>query len=337
MALPPLKVIGDPANHDQSAYTIVTGNADFASDRLAGRKYYGAVKTSTIMRGVITSIDASEALAYPGVRGVVTHEDMPTWTEGIFHWGQEVAGVIADDPFIARRAVDMIKVEYETRPGTSDPEVAMRADTPLTGIRPDSNTRLATDLTRGDPDAAIAGAEVQLETTFDWTTTHAHNTMEPQQSIAWWVGDQVYIWVPTQHVFGTKNAVVNALGMPANKVHVYTHFTGCGHGDKTGENTAVTSAVMSRKINGAPVNLVKTRQENLLTHGHQFALKSQIKWGARRDGTILAVDAKFWGDSGRNANAPIGNVHYGLRTTYNIPDARFQCTIVSTNSPVRAY
>lgn len=337
MALPELKVMGNLANHDKTAYTIVTGNADFASDRLAGRKLYGAVKTSTIMRGVITNIDASKALAEPGVRAVVTYEDVPTWSDAIFQWGQEVAGVIADDPFIAERALDLIEVEYEERPGVFDPDEAMASGAPLTGIRPDSNTRLATDVTRGDPDGAIAGAAVQLETTFDYSTTYQHATLEPHQSMAWWVGDQVYIWVPSQHIFGAKNGIVNALGMPANKVHVYTHFTGCGHGDKTGTNTGEVSAIMSKKVNGAPVNLIKTRKTNILTHSRQFSIKSQIKWGATQDGKILAVDAKFFGNGGRNANAPIGNCHFGLRTTYNIPDARFQVTIISTNSPLTGY
>ncbi|MDD4322933.1 MAG: hypothetical protein PHG26_05140, partial [Dehalococcoidales bacterium] len=69
---PELKVIGQLANPDKLGAKIVTGNADFASDRLAGRKLYGAIKCSTIMKGVITNINADAALAEPGVRAVVT-------------------------------------------------------------------------------------------------------------------------------------------------------------------------------------------------------------------------------------------------------------------------
>ena len=94
---------------------------------------------------------------------------------------------------------------------------------------------------------------------------------------------------------------------------------------------------MSRKVNGAPVNLIKTRQKSMLTHSWHFAIKSKIKWGATADGKILGVDAKFYGDGGSNAMAPIANCHFGLRTTYDIPDARFQVTIVNTNSPRKAY
>jgi CO/xanthine dehydrogenase Mo-binding subunit len=334
---PEMKVIGKLENPDKLAYHVVTGNADFASDRLAGRKLYGAIKCSTIMKGVITKIDATKALAEPGVKAVVTHEDVPSWKEGIFFWGQPVAGVIADDPYIAERACNLIEVEYEDRPGVFDPDEAMQAGAPLSGIRPDSNINLATDLTRGDPDGAIASAPVQLETIQGYTTTYQHATLEPHQSVAWWVGEDLYVWIPSQHIHGAKNSVVNAFGMPANKVHLFTHFTGCGHGDKTGDNTAIVSAAMSRKVNGAPVNLIKTRQKSMLTHSWQFAVKSTIKWGATQDGKILGVDAKFYGDGGSNAMAPIGNCHFGLRTTYDIPDARFQVTVINTNSPSRAY
>ncbi|MDD4793712.1 MAG: molybdopterin-dependent oxidoreductase, partial [Dehalococcoidales bacterium] len=334
---PELKVIGQLANPDKLGAKIVTGNADFASDRLAGRKLYGAIKCSTIMKGVITNINADAALAEPGVRAVVTYEDVPNWTEGIFKWGQEVAGVIADDPYIAERACDLIEVEYEERPGVFDTDEAMQAGAPLSGIRPDTNYYTATDLTRGDPDGAIASAPVQLETIQGYSTTYQHATLEPHQSVAWWVGEDLYVWIPSQHIHGAKNAVVNAFGMPANKVHLFTHFTGCGHGDKTGENTAIVSAAMSRKVNGAPVNLIKTRQKSMLTHSWMFPIKSTIKWGATQDGKILGVDAKFIGDGGSSGFAPIANCHFGLRTTYNIPDARFHVTIVSTNSPARGY
>jgi putative selenate reductase molybdopterin-binding subunit len=118
---------------------------------------------------------------------------------------------------------------------------------------------------------------------------------------------------------------------------VFTHFTGGGHGGKTGENSAVISAVMSKAVNGYPVLFINSRHDNMCTRARQFAIKSNIKIGAKKDGTFTGIDAKFFGDGGKNANAPIGNCHFGLRTTYTIPDATFQVTVINTNTPSRTY
>ncbi len=338
MALPELNVIGKLENHDQTAMQVVTGQADFAADRLPMRKWYGAAKLATIMRGKVKSIDASAALKEPGVKAVVTAKDVPIWSEDIFSWGQEVAGVIADNWYTAVRATELIKVEYEVQVGVFDPDEAIKSGAPLTGIRPDSNFRLATNLKRGDGgQSGLAKADVVVDSVTGWSTTYAHNELEAHQSIAWWVGDDVYIWIPSQHIHGAKNAIVNALGMPANKVHAFTHFTGGGHGGKTGENSGTISAVMSKAVNGYPVLFINSRHDNMCTRGRQFAVRSQIKIGAKSDGTFTGVDAQFFGDGGRNANAPIGNAHFGLKNTYTIPDANFQVTIINTNSPTRGY
>jgi len=337
MALPALNVLGKLENHDKTAYAVVTGKADFAADRLPGRKWYGAVKCSTIMKGTIKSIDKTAALALPGVKAVITYEECPLWTQGIFAWGQEVAGVVADNWFTAVRATELIKVEYNVLPGVFDPDAAMAPGAPLSGVRVDTNIAVS-KTERGDGGAAgLAKAEVQVESVTGWSTTYAHNELEPHQAIAWWVGDDCYIWYPTQHTHGTKNAVVNALGVPSDKIHGYTHFTGGGHGGKTGENGAGVAAIMSKAVNGYPVLFANSRHDNMLTRARQFALKSNIKIGAKKDGTFTGVDAKFYGDGGRNAGAPIANCHFGLRTTYTIPDASFERTVINTNSPVRSY
>ncbi len=337
MALPELKVIGKSENHDKVGHLVASCKADFASDRLPLVKYYAASKGATVMRGVVKNVDASRALDLPGVIAVVTHEDIPIWNEAIFWWGQEVAGVIAEDPQTARYALTLIDVEYEERPGIYDPDESMRDGAPLIGVRPDSNYAVVTDLKRGDLEEGMASADVVLETNQDWTNTFQHNCMEAHQSLAWWVGDHVYCWIPSQHVFGAKNAIVNGLGLPANKVHVYTRFTGTGHGDKAGDIFTAATATMSKIVGGAPVLFEKGRYGSMLQHGRQFDLKSEIKWGANSDGKIVAVDAKFFGNGGVHTWAPVGNVHFGLRTTYDIPNANFQVTSVNTNTPGRSY
>ena len=338
MALPVLNVIGDIKNHDQVAYRVVTGKCDFSVDRLPGQKFYGAIKLSTIANGSIKSIDSTKALAEPGVKGVITYKDCPSWRQGIFQWGQEVAAVVADDPATARRAATLIDVVYDVGVAVIDPDEAMKTGSALAGIRPDTNIANVGTVTRGDVAAGMVKADVVLDTTFGYSTSYSHNCSEPHSAIAWWVGDDVHFWETTQDIHGARAGFVNTMGMAATKVHAFNHFTGTGHGDKTGAFLAAPAALLSKLfVNGAPVQIVNTRKENILCYTRQFATRSAIKLGAKKDGTLTAVDAQFYSDAGRNAGAPQAGIPFGLRTTYTIPDAKFNVVSIVTNTPQRGY
>jgi len=424
MALPTLNIVGSAANRDQHINWILTGKMDYTNDRLAGRKLFGAIKTSTIARGwiklasgggavtsftvtaggtgytsaptvtiaggsgsgatatatvtggVVTAvtvtsggtnyataprvtfsggggsgaaatavlsarstpmIDTTKALAEPGVRAVVTYVDVPTWTQGIFQWGQEVAGVVADDYATAIRACALINVTYETAPtvwdvekAISDPSVlAIPGGNATTG----TNVGPATTVTRGDVTAGLASADVSITREQPWTVTYAHNMLEPHTTVAWWIGPDLYFWFGTQDVHSGKNAVVNALGLPANRIHAYTHGTGGGHGDKTGTTLGVPAAVMSQKVNGAPVQVTNLRNVNNTIATRQFDAKQTIKVGAMKDGTIVAYDATGYTNTGRSGS--FGLAQNGIQNSYTIPNYRHNLYSVNTNAPAR--
>jgi CO/xanthine dehydrogenase Mo-binding subunit len=337
MALTPLNVIGDPNTHDQHAAWILTGKMDFAGDRMPGAKLFGAIKASTIAHGSVKSIDATKALQEPGVKAVITYKECPFWMQSIMQWGQEVAGVVADDWYTAVRATTLIDVTYDVSPTVFDPDEALKATSPLAGPRPDANMQATTTLKRGDINAGFQTADVTLDTTQPWTTTYQHNCLEPHQSVAWWIGDDVYIWGPSQNAFSAKNSYVNTLNMPSNKVHFFTHGTGGALGDKTGNPSGGPAACMSRAVGGAPVYLLYSRHDNMLFNTRMFSIRSTIKLGAKKDGTLVACDATFYANNGRNASAPAGNAHFGLKNTYTIPNASMIVNTIVTNQPQRGY
>ena len=338
MALTPLNVIGNPNIHDQHAYLIVTGQMDYACDRFPGRKLYGAFKASTIAHGSIKSIDASQALAEPGVKTVITYKECPIWSPNIYQWGQEVAGVVADEPGIAGRAAQLIKVTYDIAKAVIDPDEAMKTSAPLVGVINGTNTMAANNVSRGaGGQAGLVNADVVLETSQPWSTTYQHNTLETHSAVAWWTGDAVYVWCSSQSAFNGKWVVAGALGIPLTKAHFFTHGTGGALGDKNTANFAVVAAVMSRAVGGTAVQVSLSRHDNMLFNTRQFSLKSNIKLGARMDGTLTGIDAQFWGDGGRNPMAPVDNADFGLRTTYTCPDANFKVTRVVTNTPQRGF
>jgi xanthine dehydrogenase YagR molybdenum-binding subunit len=422
--------MGDIKNKDQHINWILTGKMDYYADRLAGKKFYGAIKTSTIARGwiklsagggVVTSftitnagkgytaaptvtiaggsgngatatatvangavtavtvvsggtnysaaprvtfsggvdltvtgnvaaaatavistrstpmIDTTAALAEPGVKAVVTYVDVPTWTQGIFQWGQEVAGVVADDWFTAVRACQLITVTYEAAPTVWDVEAAILPTSPLAipggNATTGTNVGPASNVTRGDVTAGFAASDVTITRNQPWTTTYGHNMLEPHGTTAWWIGDDAYFWTGSQDIHSGKNAVVNALGLPANKIHAYTHGTGGGHGDKTGAPLATPAVVMSQKVGGYPVQVVCTRNVNNTTQTRQFDTKQTIQLGAKKDGTLVSWDSTGYTNAGRSGSFALAMA--GIQNSYTIPNYRHNLYSVNTNAPVR--
>jgi len=336
MSLPALNVLGKTGNHDPAGVQILTGRSDFANDRLPNYKLYGAIRPANITRGKVASIDSSAALALPGVKGVVTYEDVPIWSQNINYWGQAVAGVIAEDPYIAERALPLIKVNFTPGTAVTDPDAAIAPGAPLSGILPESNVSRQTNLERGNVETGLSAADVVEEGSFGWTTIHQHNTLEAQDGVAWWIGDDCYAWSSTQGAHGVRSGLVNALNVPAIKVHAFTHFTGCGEGGK-GTDAVIVAAIMSRKMSGYPVQLLESRKVQMLTMNRQFQIRSTFKLGAKKDGTLTGADITWWAMGGVNAATPSGNAHFGFRATYTIPDAKMVVNLITTNSPQRGY
>lgn len=328
-----LSVIGKPENLDQQGHLIVTGKLDFSADRCPAGKLYARTLGSPHAHALITSIDTSRAEALPGVEAVLTYEEHPLWGEGIFYFGQEVAAVAAVDPNTAARAIRLIDVEYDVRPAVIDPDEAMQPGAPLTGIGPESNVTLGNPAVRGDLETGFAAADVELETNQHWSAQHQHGNLEACTCVVYWVGEDLYIWTGSQTAFGLRGNAANWIGLPLHRVHVYSHGTGSGFGDKPSGQWLPTAILLSKKA-GKPVEFSLTRRENFINRQRQFSAKSSIKFGAKIDGTLTAIDATFWADGQSSAGAwVVGGMPGGLQRTFVCPDASFVVNTVSSNKP----
>ncbi len=328
MALPELKVMGDPNNHDPQTHTIILGKADFVDDHLPGGKLFAAGKHATITHGTIVSIDTSAAMALTGVKGIITYEDAPNlFSQEILYWGQPVAAIAADDWYTAQRAINLIDVTYEELPAVIDPDDP-RVDTVLSGRRADSNWAEST-FDRGDITVGMAESPVQFEHTTGWTTTYQHSPVEQYSALAYWDGDHVYVYQSSQNLHGNKNAVVNYLEMPANKVHVYARYCGGGHGARLSNWESGVAAVMSRKLGGVPVSFKMTKKHSMLFSIRQHDHKAIYKLGAKEDGSIMAADVQYW------TNGTGASINTTFRTTWNIPHVRWRGQGAYINVPNR--
>lgn len=329
MALTTFNVLGDPKNRDRQGFAAITGKLEFADDRLAGNKLYGACKHATITHGNIINIDASKALAEPGVKAVITYKEAPAiFSPAILYWGQPVAGIVADDWYTALRVINLINVTYETLPAIVDPDEALKPGAPLSGKRADTNIAEST-FTRGDTTVGFAAADVTFETVQPWTPTHQHAPVEAYQALAYWRDDHVYVYQSSQNLHGLKTGVVNYLQIPFNKCHCFARTCGGGHGARLSQWEAGVAAFMSKAVGGAPVIFKETKKHSMLRHIHQHDHRSVYKWGAKKDGTLTAADVQYFTNG---TGAGIGTV---FRTTWVIPNVKWAGKGIYINVPDR--
>jgi xanthine dehydrogenase molybdenum-binding subunit len=329
MTLPVFNVLGNPANHDKSIQQYLIGRADFVADHIPGGKLWGAAKHSTIAHANIKAIDASKALALDGVKAVLTYVEAPTiFNPTILFWGQPVAGIVADDWYTALKAVNLIDVTYESLPAITVADDALKPDAPLSGKRADTNIANSS-FTRGDVNAGMQEAEVTLTTTQPWSTTYQHSPIEGYQALAWWVGDDCYAYQSSQNLHGNKTALVNYIQSSYQKVHVYARYMGGGHGARLSNWESGVAALMSKAVGGAPVLFRETKKHNMLFHIRQHEHRNVYKWGAKKDGTLVALDAQAWAN-GTGAGMPTV-----LRTTWVIPNVKWAGQGIYVNVPDR--
>ncbi|MGD0025312.1 MAG: molybdopterin cofactor-binding domain-containing protein, partial [Xanthobacteraceae bacterium] len=241
----------------------VTGRAEYTHNLRLPGMLYGKVFRATVPHGRIRSIDTNAARAVKGVHRVVTGEDIrklipdpyygPAFhdqpilaLDKVRHVGEPVAVVLASDPHVAERAVQMISAEYEELPAVYDEVAAMQPDivvhdvlkpagmfADLKHLKGRTGTNIALDyhLRRGDADAALARAERVIEHTFK-TQQCLHLAFEPFVSVADPGDNRLTIYTSNQTPSFVRTEIARLLGWPENRVRVKVPYLGGGFGAK---------------------------------------------------------------------------------------------------------
>jgi len=352
------KVIGTrPIRHDGT--DKVTGRAQYGADiRLTGM-LYGKVKRSPHAHAIIKRIDASKALAMPGVKAVVTRADFPDpgnelgeldeagvtplpWLmdrvmagkKALFR-GHAVAAVCATDPHLAEDALDAIEVEYEVLPAVFDVREAMLDVAPI--LHDDLRTRelspLATapasdkpsniaahrQFNKGDVEKGFEEADVIVEREFE-TSRYHQGYIEPHNATAYWNRDgHLSVWTSTQGLFGVRQSLAGLLQIPVSQITVNAVEIGGGFGGKLGVYLEPLAAVLSRK-SGKAVKMTMSREEVFEATGPTSATYSRVKIGAKRDGTITAAQAFLAYEAGAYPGSPVAAGMNGIFAPYDIPN-----------------
>ncbi len=356
-----LKNVGRKTDRIDSVVKL-TGEATYVSDMTLPGMLYARVKASPHARARIVSIDTSRAQALSGVRAIVTGEELD-YRLGLYvvdkailakgevrHFGEAVAAVAADTLEIAKRAVDLIDVEYEELEPVLHPLEALKEDAPLVHPKlgeysymeaaftpkPGTNVANHTKLRKGDTERAFEACEWTIERTYTNPSVQ-HVPMETHVAIVQWGhDDEVSIWSSAQSPFTLRNLFCTAFGLSHRNVRVQVPYVGGGFGGKAGIGIEPLVAVLSRKAGGRPVKLTATREEEFSLLPCRSQLTYRIKTGVSKDGKILAQELTMYWDSGAYADYAVNVTRasgYSAGGPYDIPNAKVDAYTIYTNKP----
>ncbi|MBI4186512.1 MAG: molybdopterin-dependent oxidoreductase [Chloroflexi bacterium] len=345
------EVIGKRIPHLDSVPKVI-GAAKYIRDMVLPGMLYGKFLRSPHAHARVVSIDTSQAEKLPGVKLVLTPDDVMRETHPIGltfpkhqyclhsevrYVGDEVAAVAAVDEETAEEAVNLIKVEYEELPAVLDPEEAMAPGAPQLHEEP-GNIREPKRVRIGNIEDGFRQADHIVKARFR-TSRQAHVCLDAHGCISSYdpATGKLTHWSPAQSILFTRLDIAEALGIPASRVRVITPAIGGGFGSKAGTFTHdVAAALMSRRL-GRPVKFVLSREEEFLASRTRTPFIIEAEAGLKKDGTITAWREKMVLDSGAYADmAPwVAKISLGLIAgPYKIPNVWVDCYPVYTNKSI---
>jgi carbon-monoxide dehydrogenase large subunit len=336
-----------------------------AADKVSGRSQYAGdvylpgmlickVLKSNRPHARIRRIDTSKAEQVPGVRAVITGQDIPDIRFGsgavkdrrvfalekVRYVGEPLAAVAAVDEIAALEALDLIEVVYEDLPPVTDPIDALKPEAPLVhedlphydGYAASMGGNVCTilDSDRGDIDQAFAEADSIFEDTFRSQGIN-QGYLEPMACVANVdPSGRINVWTSTQGPYAVRATLAAVLQIPISRLRIIPMELGGGFGAKLRLCLEPYPVFLALKT-GKPVKMVATREEVFTLSGFRLPTTVYLKTGVLKDGTIVAREAISIFDMGAYLGA---GVQSGVSHTigpYNIPNHRVRSYAVYTN------
>ena len=338
----------------------VAGEATYVGDMVLPGMLYAKVKASPHASARIKSIDTSKALALPGVRAVVTGEELD-YRVGLYvvdkyilakgfvrYQGEGVAAVAADTEEIARAALDLIEVDYEVLPPVLDVKSALEPDAPLVhpdlgdyeyieavfSPQPGTNIVHNQKIRKGDIEKGFEEADLIVEREYTNPSVQ-HVPMETHVAIARWeTEDKITIWTSAQSPFTVRNLFSYSFKIPHNNIRVIVPYVGGGFGGKAGIHLEPLVACLSKIAGGKPVRLQATREEEFNLLPCRSGLTNRIKTGVKKNGKIVAQKLEMLWDAGAYADYAVNVTRasgYSAAGPYEVPNAWLDAFTVYTN------
>ncbi len=372
----------------------VTGKAKYAEDFRADGMLFCKLLLSPMPHARVKRIDTRAALALPGVKAILTADELPAPADVVtdlgqtirantkgekaltnepLYQGEPVLAVAAVDERTACDAIEKIDIEWEALPFVVDPLVSLRPRGPNARLegnvwgRPKPAApgtpvaapaieelkwtaadfaehdagRLPTGATPdqwayGDLDGGFKGAALVLDETFVTPNT-SHQTLESRSAMAYWQYGKLHLHCSTQSVVQTVGSVSRWMHLDPKDIVIVSAYTGGGFGSKaTGTMTSIIPALLSKKLNGAPVMMRIDRETEHYIGGARPGFHGRMKVGFAKDGRITALDMFVVCENG--PYEPVGDTGMSGRTVsllYQPQAMRWRGVAVLTNTPTR--
>ncbi len=304
----------------------------------------------------VINIRTDKAEAAEGVVAVYTSKDVPVneyglqikdqpvlcgpgsskpYTDIVRFVGDQVAVVVAETEAQAEAAVKLIEVEYEDLPILSNPKAALRPDALI--LHPDhgdSNICVHYKIRKGDVDEAFAKADVIVEGEYQ-TPVQEHAYLQPEAGLAYMDEEgHVTIEAAGQWTHADREAIAHSLGLPDEMIRVIYPAIGGAFGGREDMSVQIVLALATWKLQ-RPVKIVWSRRESIIGHGKRHASTINARWGATKDGKLVAAEIEMIADGGAymyTTNKVLGNAAITSSGPYFIPNIKADVYGVYTNN-----
>ena len=347
---------------------FLMGRGRFVADMLPPGTVYAKFVRSPYAHARIRGINTAKARRLPGVLDILTAQDLkdqvgdiitawnipnsnlktpaypPLARDVVRYAGEAVAVVVADNPYVAEDARDLVDVEYDPLPVVTEVEAATKKDAPLVHADAPANVAFKWPLAGGDVDQVFKDADVVVSQRFVNQRLQP-TAMEPRAAIAAFEPGtrELTLHVTSQNPFVHRLVLSIVLKHPEHLIHVIAPDVGGGFGSKIPVYPADAVVCHLAMRLGRPVKWVEDRTENFVatTHGRDHV--QYVDLAAKKDGTILGIKARVLANMGAylSTAAPgIPTILFGFMVggCYAIRAGRVEVTGVFTNTtPVDAY
>ncbi|MCB0102909.1 MAG: xanthine dehydrogenase family protein [Anaerolineales bacterium] len=334
----------------------VTGETQYPGDLHKQNMLHMKILMAERPHARVLNIHIEKALASPGVAAVYTAKDIPVneyglqipdqpvlcgpgaskpYTDIVRFVGDQIAVVVAETEAQAAAAIKLIEVDYEDLPPLLDPVLAMQPEAAI--LHPDrgeSNVCVHYKIRKGDVDAGFAQADVIVEGEYQ-TPVQEHAYLQPEAGLAYLDEEgRIVVESAGQWTHADRETVAHSLGIPNEQVRIIYPAIGGAFGGREDLSVQVVLALAAMNLK-RPVKIVWSRRESIIGHGKRHAVLLRAKWGATKDGKLVAVQNELIGDGGAymyTTNKVLGNATITSSGPYNVPNVKTDVYGVYTNN-----
>ncbi|MBI1792918.1 MAG: molybdopterin-dependent oxidoreductase [Chloroflexi bacterium] len=334
----------------------VTGEALYSGDLSMKGMLFMKIVFAERPHARVKSVRTGKAEAADGVVAVYTAKDVPVneyglqipdqpvfcgpgstkpYADIVRFVGDQIAAVIARSESAAEAAARLIQVDYEDLPILSDPVEAMKSGAPLLHPdRGDTNICVHYKIRKGDVDTAFASADVIVESEYH-TPAQEHAYLQPEAGLSYMdEKGRITIACAGQWTHADRETIAHALDLPNENIRVVYPAIGGAFGGREDLSVQIALALATWKLQ-RPVKIIWSRRESIIGHAKRHPVTLKAKWGATKDGKIVAAQNEIIGDGGAymyTSNKVLGNTAITSTGPYFIPNVKTDVYGVYTNN-----